>query len=130
MADVMSVDEMCAVLDQAKSRIGYLERELEATRKAQRATFELYAAARDGIYNFQCADTDSQFLRDAAEKIDCGHDCRYSSYDASCNAHECSRMEKPEGCDAWLATQLKELADAFDARRAARPHVPTQTEVK
>ncbi|MCL4715518.1 MAG: hypothetical protein KJZ75_11455 [Hyphomonadaceae bacterium] len=123
----MSIEEMCAVVDEGKRtveqqarRIAYLERELRMTQAAREQTFDLYRAARDGLFALQCANTDPQFVRDAADKIDCGNGCAFSSVEWDTGAHNCSRMESAEGCDGYLAQQLYALADAFDVLRKER----------
>lgn len=131
MSDLLSVEEMCAVIDEGKhtverqaQRIAYLERELRMTEAARTLTFDLYRAARDGLYSLQCANTDSQFLRDAADKIGCDHSCPYQHTEWDTGAHVCSRLETAEGCDGYLAQQLSELADAFDVLRKERERNP------
>lgn len=123
-AEPMSIEEMCAVVERGKNRVLYLERrerELEA-RNAE--IFDMYREARDGLWALRQSSQHSEFLRDAAARIECGTDCPHDSYDHTCNAHECDLLGKDEECAAFLAQQLRELADGYDVLRTTRATPP------
>lgn len=87
--------------------------------------FDEYRAARDALYALSYPDTDVQYLEAAADRIDCGAECEHSSYDYSCNAHECSKQESKEGCSSEIATNLRDLAKALRTKATTPPAVDT-----
>ena len=83
---------------------------------------------RDALHELSavCAAGNAEQLREAAEEIYCGDDCKHHFYDGSCNSHECS-LDGTGECGWHRSESLKSLAEALEthAALASAPPAPT-----
>lgn len=132
-AEPMSIQEMCDVLDEGKRtveqqarRIACLERDLQTYKDDRAKLFDMYRAARDALFAIQCVDADASILRDAAERVDCGSMCEHGGREWDTGAYTCSKEGSDEECASYVAQQLRELADGYDALKAERSRDPSE----
>lgn len=72
--------------------------------------------AENALYQFNYP-PDPKMLREVADEIDCGQGCAFGHTEWDTNAHVCSKRDT-EGCAGDNAIQLREFADAIEARAA------------
>lgn len=94
------------------------ERDQWKTQAGER--FEEYRKARDALYQFNYP-PDPRWLRDLAERLDCGSDCEHGHTEYDTNAFVCRKEDSPDGCGSFDAAQLREFAKAIETRAALAP---------